>query len=129
MVGSQFGMQMGMGMGMGMGGESDHPSLHFQWVRRHAIIREDDLCPTSDPLAAAEKLFGSRKFLILEDFDFEQAKSSLRSQAFSMASELVQLLPEPGDAEAEQRAWEARLKRAKELNIVWDEEQQRFARK
>jgi len=39
-----------------------------------------------------------------------------------MMDGLAQPLPEQGDAEAQQGDWEARLKRVKELNIVWDEE-------
>src|SRR5262245_5567963 len=104
-----------------MGGMPEHPWSHIAWARRYGVVRDDPLTPTRNPLAAAEDILGSRRFKALDEFSRDQATGSIRSQALSMVSDLL----EPAKRE---RQWKARVREAASLGIHWDAKSERFAR-
>jgi hypothetical protein len=115
------------GIQIGMGGMPEHPSSHIEWVRRHGVIRDEPLHPTKHPLAAAEQLLRSRKFAELDEYARQAAITSLRSQALAMVTGLLEPLPRrPYDKATQQLLWDARLREADKLQLMWDDKAERF---
>jgi len=103
------------------------PYSHIEWAQRHCVIREEPLRPTNNPLVAAEKLLGSRKFSRLDEYVTDGATRIIKSQAVTMVAGILEPLPERRrNAAKAQEDWETRLKTAEELGIAWSEKEERF---
>lgn len=115
---------------MGRLGSASLPELpysHIEWARRHCVIRDEPLRPTSNPLVAAKKLLGSRKFSRLNEYATNGATRIIKSQAVTMVAGILEPLPERRrNAAKAQEDWEARIKTAEELGIAWSEKEERF---
>ncbi len=118
-----------VGMQTNGSGMPEHPSSHIEWARRHGVMRDAPLRPTSSPLAAADKLLNSQKFarLNMDDDMASLSTESIKSQAMAMVASSLQPLPERRRDRAEAQAdWEERLKKAAKVGIKWDEAADRF---
>jgi hypothetical protein len=123
-----------VGTRCGMGGLPEQPTSHIEWVRRFGVIRENVLTPTRNPLESAEQLIQSVRFKNLVPIDefkdgFHREVHEIRTQALGNVSEFLKPLPRSFDSSVLDKAWKDRLAEAKELQIAWDEQTQRFVSK
>lgn len=114
------------GIRVAMGGMPEHPSSHIEWVRRHGVIRDEPLRPTTHPLAAAEKLLRSRRFARVDEPLRRIATDSIRSRALAMVPDILKPLPGRPRDSTQQVHWDARLKEADQREITWDHQAERF---
>jgi hypothetical protein len=108
-----------------MSGRPELPSSHIRWAELQGVIRDDLLVPTTNPLAAAEAILGSRRFKALDNFSRVQGTREIRSQALAMVDEML----EPNSAHAaadHDDGWRACVRAAAERGIHWDAKREQF---
>jgi hypothetical protein len=89
-------------VGHGFGGSTgipERPRSHILWARRHGVLRDAPLNPTTDPRAAVDALLKSHRFKHLGENDRSHAEKSLQFQATAMVGETT------GSSNSARRAW------------------------
>ncbi len=111
----------------GRSGIPDHPSSHIHWARLHGVLRDEPITPSANPVLAAEEIFNSPRFELLQDYELGNARASARRQAVAMLQGVVEDLPPLGfyDSLADEQ-WQELLERTSKMDIRWDAEQQKF---
>jgi hypothetical protein len=105
-------------------GQSELPSTYIDWARLHGVIRDGPLVPTANPVAAAETILESYKFMGLDDFSRAEATKAIRLQASAMVEGLLQ--PIRASEAARNDRWRALLRVAEERGIHWDAKGEQF---
>lgn len=125
-----------VGRRIALGGMPEHPSKYIQWVREHAIIRQYPLQPSTNPIAAAQKLTSSNKFKQLFDregdwrqYTRDNTIGEIQNLALAMLPGILSPLPEDIYERSElDPLWQARVDEAAHYQIIWDKNSQQFVR-
>jgi len=134
-----------IGCRINMGGSPEHPASHILWARRHGVIRDQPLVPSTNPLAAAEAILSSPRFKQLDEVSRKDATDSIRRQALAMVKGIIEPIDEPDCEEApavdddnapaeepevvvdpQADEWKARFLQATKLKIHWDSKREAF---
>ena len=108
----------------GGSGVPELPNSCLAWARRHAVIRDEPLHPTMNPIAAVEEIANSARFLKVREFSKED--SSFRKNAYAMIKHLVidevgaDFVPELDDN------WKKLVEVVNKKKIQWDVEREEF---
>jgi hypothetical protein len=109
-------------------GATEHPGWDVEWAARHGVLRDEPLCPTMNPLVAADALLQSPQLIRVCGAANKDAIRQLREQAMAMVADLLPpiVTEDPYDEAAKDRQWRERVAQSIELGIIWDAERQEF---
>jgi len=101
-----------VGERIGGSGMPEPPSAHVEWARRHGVVRDEPLKPTTNPILVAEAILRSQRFKQLADDLRGQARHLIRSQALAMLDGIVPPTATKHDNDAtKEQQWNALVER------------------
>jgi hypothetical protein len=114
--------------GGSMGGLPDQPERHVDWAEKHGRLRAKPLRPLDNPIIAAARLIARPQTLRL--YEHEDFKKFLCRQAWNAIEDADSKITKPKPIrppnEFDEPDWDARLKAAPNLNIHWDQAEQKY---
>ncbi len=97
------------------------------WARRHGVIRDEPLCPSMNPLEAADTILRSAQFAQVGEYSHDDGTRQAREQAMAMVADLLPPIDAgPYDDAEQDRQWRERVSQSIELGITWDAEREEF---
>ncbi len=120
-----------LGRPVALGGREEMPQSHIHWARRHGVLRDAPLHPTTNPLVAAEIIVSDPGYqqALGDDDDFwkEREIRNLQNQAMAMVEGLLPPLTADIEHDVEyELQWRNRVEQSIELGITWDADRQEF---
>jgi hypothetical protein len=104
---------------------------HLAWAHENGVIRNGLLIPSNDPFTAAQAILLSPKFKHLDESKQREAADWIPGQAMRMVPDLVEQFRKsnpsrPGEVIDDQAEWAALLEYAKQFDITWDQQSEKF---
>jgi hypothetical protein len=119
--------------GGGLGGVPDQPERHIDWAEKHGRLRSKPLRPIDNPMLAAARLAALPQTERLYDGESDYYKATPYRQAWNIIEDadpkLPKLRPIPPASTWDEPDWDVRVKAAGELDICWNQMEQRYIMK